>query len=591
MRSRLRTSRIPRYIQHPEVSVKQLLTDIFKTAIKETFGDLAANCDPMIQISSRKEFGDYQANFAMRLAKELQKKPFDIATAIVDTLKDKKFFKSLEPSGPGFINIFLDDAFLAECLQPLVQDDRLGIEPNQTPENTVVDYANANVAKEMHVGHIRSIVIGDAIVRILNFLGHPVIRQSHLGDWGTQFGMLIEYLYETNEQHTPHSVSDLDPLYKLSKAKFDADPEFADRARSRVVALQNGDKETLAIWNKLVKESLSYFQKIYDKLDVLLTEEDARGESFYNSMLAETVSELMELGLAHESDDATVVPLDEFPIPYLIRKKDGGYLYATTDLAAAKFRIETLKAKRIIYLTDARQKQHFAMLFATLHKAKWIGENIRLEHIPFGAILGQDNKPFKTRSGELIKLISLLEEAEKRAEVIAREKNPTLSQEEINKIAHNIGIGALKYADLRSDKVKDYVFDWDKLLSFEGNTAPYLQNAYVRIRAIFRKGSINPADFQQAKIILTTDIEHTLATKILNFPDVIYSVSENLSLHSLCDYLYDLAATYHKFYEQCPILSHDDKTTRDSRLVLSDLTARTLQLGLDLLGIKTVEKM
>lgn len=571
--------------------MKQLLTVIFKTAIQEAFGQEVSDCDPMIQISSRKEFGDYQANFAMRLAKQLNKKPFEIAAAVVDKLSHETAFKKLEPSGPGFINIFLNDAFIEERLQLLTKDERLGVEPDSFPETVIVDYANANVAKEMHVGHIRSIVIGDAIVRILHFLGHSVIRQSHLGDWGTQFGMLIEYLYETGEQHVPHSVSDLDPLYKKSKAKFDEDSAFADRARQRVVALQNGDAETLAIWNQLVKESLQYFQKIYNKLDVLLLEDDARGESFYNNMLAETVMLLVKLGLAHESDDATVVPLDEFPIPYLIRKKDGGYLYATTDLAAARFRVETLKAKRIIYLTDARQKQHFAMLFATLRKAKWVSDDIRLEHIPFGAILGKDNKPFKTRSGESIKLISLLEEAEMRAATIAREKNSSLSQEQIEKIAHDIGIGALKYADLRSDKVKDYVFDWDKLLSFEGNTAPYLQNAYVRIRAIFRKGSIQPDDLLHAKICLTTEAEHNLAVKLLNFPDVIYSVSDNLSLHSLCDYLYDLAAMYHKFYEQCPILSNEDKTVRASRLLLSDLTAKTLRLGLDLLGINALEQM
>ncbi|HSW70038.1 MAG TPA: arginine--tRNA ligase [Gammaproteobacteria bacterium] len=571
--------------------VKQVLAQIFKTAIQKSFGEIANDCDPMIQLSSRKEFGDYQANFAMRLAKQLNKKPIEVAMQVVQNLNDKKLFKSLEPSGPGFINIFLNDEFLAERLKLLVNDSRLGIQKHPAPENVVVDYANANVAKEMHVGHIRSIVIGDAIVRILDFLGHDVIRQSHLGDWGTQFGMLIEYLFEIGEQNAPHAVSDLDPLYKKSKAKFDADPDFAEKARQRVVALQNGDAETLVIWNKLVKESLQYFQKIYEKLDVLITEEDARGESFYNPMLAQTVAELMEVGLAHNDEEAIVVPLEEFPIPYLIRKKDGGYLYATTDLAAAKFRVETLKAKRIIYMTDARQKQHFAMLFATLAKTKWLPENIRLEHIPFGAILGKDNKPFKTRSGELIKLITLLEEAEKRAEEIAHEKNANLSSEQIKKIAHDIGIGALKYADLRSDKIKDYVFDWEKLLSFEGNTAPYLQNAYVRIRAIFRKGSVELKDIQNAEMILLTEVEHALAIKILNFPDVIYSVSENLSLHSLCDYLYDLAATYHKFYENCPILSNEDKKIRDSRLLLSDLTAKTLQLGLDLLGIKTLELM
>ncbi len=571
--------------------MKPLLTETFKTAIQEAFGHSAADCDPTIQISSRKEFGDYQANFAMRLAKQLNKKPIDIATAVIEKLNNNPLFTSLEPSGPGFINIFLNNAFLVEQLQSVAHDARLGIERALIPQNIVVDYANANVAKEMHVGHIRSIVIGDAIVRILNFLGHHIIRQSHLGDWGTQFGMLIEYLFDMNEQTSPHSLSQLDSLYKKSKEKFDADPDFADRARKRVVSLQQGDAETLAIWNTLVKESLSYFQKIYEKLGVLLTEDDVRGESFYNPMLSETVNELIQLGLAQDSDDATVVPLEEFSIPYLIRKKDGGYLYATTDLAAVKFRVETLGAKRIIYLTDARQKQHFAMLFATIRKAKWAANDIRLEHIPFGTILGKDNKPFKTRSGEPIKLIAVLEEAENRAEEIARQKNPTLSQEQIKEIAHDVGMGALKYADLRSDKVKDYVFDWEKLLSFEGNTAPYLQNAYVRICSIFRKASIASKDIQDAKIILSTEVERTLAVKILHFSDVIYSVSDNLSLHILCDYLYDLASTYHQFYEHCPILSQDDKTICHSRLLLSDLVARTLQLGLHLLGIKTVEKM
>lgn len=576
--------------------MKKILTDIFKAAIQEVFGPEAA-VDPMIQKAAQADFGDYQANFAMRLAKQLQKKPIDIANAVVAQIDKNPMFEKLVPSGPGFINIFLANTFLSEQLETYTNDPRLGIEQTATEQKVVVDYANANVAKEMHVGHIRSIVIGDAIVRILGFLGQDVVKQSHLGDWGTQFGMLIEYLIETGDVNRPHSVSDLDPLYKKSKERFDNDAAFADKARSRVVALQAGDKETLAIWQQLVKESLTYFQKIYDKLDVLMLEEDARGESYYNSMLPDVISTLTQQGLVETNEGAKVIFLDGFtgpngnPLPMIIQKKDGGYLYATTDLAAAKFRIETLKSNRIIYLTDARQRQHFDMLFAALRKAKWAPEHIRLEHVFFGAILGSDNKPFKTRSGESIKLISLLDEAENRARALAQEKNPTLSQEELNEIAHSIGIGALKYADLRADKVKDYVFDWDKLLSFEGNTAPYLQNAYVRIRAIFRKGNIQSAQLDQATIQLTDEVEHTLAVKLLAFGDVIYAVADNLSLHSLCDYLYDLAATYHRFYEHCPILSTEDKTIRESRLLLSDLTARTLKLGLDLLGIKTLEKM
>lgn len=571
--------------------MKNTISHLFKTAIYETFGDAISECDPMIQASARKEFGDYQANFAMRLAKQLHKKPLEIANAVVDNLKNNAVFTKLEPSGPGFINIFLNNDFIAQQLAEVAHDPRLGVTEDQHKQIVVVDYANANVAKEMHVGHIRSIVIGDAIVRILGFLGHTLHRQSHLGDWGTQFGMLIEYLFETGEQNNAYSVSDLDPLYKKSKQRFDDDPIFAEKARARVVALQSGDSATMAIWQTLVKESLHYFQKIYNKLDVLLTEEDARGESFYNPMLADVVAELIKKGLAQESEEATVVFLEEFSNPYIIRKKDGGYLYATTDIAAAKFRINELKANRLIYLTDARQIQHFAMLFATLKKAAWLPSDVRVAHIPFGAILGKDNKPFKTRSGESIKLIALLEEAESRALVIAKEKNPHLSAEQLAVIAHDIGIGALKYADLRSDKIKDYVFDWEKLLSFEGNTAPYLLNAYVRIRAVFRKGNIDPTTVQSAKLILATEVEHALALKMLDFPEMVYSVADNLMLHVLCDYLYDLAATYHKFYEQCPILSNEDDTIRQSRLLLSDITARTLKLGLDLLGIKTLEQM
>lgn len=571
--------------------MKEILTDIFKLALQEEYGSAATDCDPSIQRAVRSEYGDYQANFAMKLAKKLHKNPADIATTVIQRLNKNPLFQSLELSGPGFINISLTNEFLSQRLQSVLVDARLGVPLAKKPNNIVVDYANANVAKEMHVGHIRSIVIGDAMVRILNFLGHHIVRQSHLGDWGTQFGMLIEYLFQTGEKNNLYSVSDLDSLYKKSKQQFDADLQFAERARARVVALQNGDEETLAIWKHLVKESLHYFQNIYNKLDVLLTEEDARGESFYNSMLADLIDELEQKGLVTTSEGAKVIYLDDFPIPFIVRKKDGGYLYATTDLAAAKFRMQTLHADRIIYLTDVRQKQHFAMLFAALKKTDWLNETVRLEHFPFGTILGPDNKPFKTRSGESIRLVELLDEAVNRAMKLAQEKNPNLSELQRNEIAHAIGIGALKYADLRADKIKDYVFDWDKLLSFEGNTAPYLQNAYVRIQAIFRKGKIDLTTIKDTTIHLDSEIERTLAIKMLELPDLIYSVSEDLCLHRMCDYLYDLAATYHQFYEKCPILSTQDIQIRNSRLLLSDMTARTLQLGLDLLGIKTIEQM
>lgn len=575
--------------------MKKIINQIFKQAIVQTFGNEFANIDPLIQRSTRAEFGDYQANFAMRLAKQMGSKPIDIAKAVVDNI-NQVLFSNLEPSGPGFINIFLNDQVLATHIVALSNDPRLNVKKIPQPETVVIDYANANVAKEMHVGHLRSIVIGDAIVRILDFLGHHVIRQSHLGDWGTQFGMLIEYVLDEGKDVTCYTVSELDPLYKKSKARFDESAEFAERARKRVVALQSGDEETLAVWKNLVKSSLQYFQKIYDTLDVLVTEEDARGESFYNFMLKDVVAELIQLGIAREDDGAIVVYLDNMlghddkPLPNIIQKRDGGYLYATTDLATAKYRMNELGATRIIYLTDARQKQHFSMLFATILKAGWAKEGVRFEHIPFGTILGPDNKPFKTRSGESIKLITLLEEAEARAKVLAKNKKSELSEEEIQSIAHHIGIGALKYADLRADKVKDYVFDWDKLLSFEGNTAPYLQNAYVRIASLFKKASLDLTTYQGGTLSIQNIYEHALALQLLSFEDMLYSVSDSLSLHSLCDYLFELASCYHRFYEECPILTSEEEL-RNSRLLFSAVTARTLSLGLKLLGIHTIDRM
>ncbi len=574
--------------------MKKILTNIVKKAIHSVF---QVECDPMIQLAGRPEYGDYQANFAMRLSKLLQKNPMDIANAVMLELKDEPLFESLVVAAPGFINIFLKNSAIATILEKIATDDRLGVAPIEKPESVVVDYANANVAKEMHVGHIRSIVLGDAIVRLLEFVGHTVIRQSHLGDWGTQFGMLIEHLIERGDAHRAFSVSDLDPFYKQAKQRFDADSDFAERARQRVVALQSGDPETTSIWKKLVKESLAYFQKIYIKLDTLLTEDDARGESFYNDLLPGVIAELQNKHIATLSDGAVVVFLDGFKgpdgeaFPMIIQKKDGGYLYATTDLAAALFRIQTLRATRLIYLTDARQKQHFAMVFAALRLWGVADASIRLEHIPFGAVLGPDNKPFKTRSGESIKLADLLAEAEVRALTLAQSKNTSLSETELRSITHDIGIGALKYADLRNEKQKDYVFDWDKLLSFEGNTAPYLQNAYVRIQAIFRKGDIDIASLRTKSIVIETEAEHILAVTLLGFSDVAHSVADQLSLHSLCDYLYGLASLFHRFYEECPILSNSDQAIRDSRLSLSDLTARILQLGLHLLGIRVVDRM
>jgi len=573
-------------------SIKNTLTNLFKTAIHSAFG---LDIDPFIQLAGRPEFGDYQANFALRLAKQLQKKPIDIAKSVIEALPSQSIFQKLEPSGPGFINITLTDDFLEHHLQQLITDDRLGVNKVSTPQTTVVDYGGANVAKEMHVGHLRSAIIGDAIVRLLDFTGHKVIRQNHLGDWGTQFGMLIEYLIDIGWQPNQlHSYSDLNTLYRKAKQRFDEDANFADRARSRVVTLQSGEETSRAIWQQLVDESKHHFHLVYKKLGILLTEADASGESFYNDMLTDLVKDLEERNIASIDAGALVIFLDGFvdpdgkPLPFLIRKSDGGYLYATTDLAAIKYRIGKLNARRVIYVVDARQKQHFSMLFAAANKANWVHENTQLEHVAYGAVLGENHKPFKTRSGEAVKLNDLLDEAEKRAAEVISQKHPELAPEELSQIARTVGIGALKYADLRGDKIKDYVFSWEKMLAFDGNTAPYLQNAYVRIFSIFRKGNIDLATVKQEAIHLSAPIEHTLSIKISEFPDVIDSITQNLNLHSLCDYLYDLAGTFHRFYEHCPVLNDPNS---NSRLLLCDLTARTLKSGLSLLGINVSEKM
>lgn len=577
------------------VSIKQYLTELFQTTINKLF---AIDVDPLIQGASRPEYGDYQANFALRLAKTLQQKPLDIATQVINELTPHPALQQLEASGPGFINITLTNHFLADNLQSLLADPRLGVANANNQETVVIDYGGANVAKAMHVGHLRSAIIGDAIVRILRFLGHHVIPQNHLGDWGTQFGMLIEYLSETGWQaEEPHNYHDLNTLYQQAKHRFDSDPPFADRARKRVVSLQSGDPYTRHIWQQLVTESKHHFQKVYDSLQVLLTEQDICSESFYNDQLAPMINELTELGIAEQSEGALVIFIDGFvdpdgkPLPLLIRKKDGGYLYATTDLAAVKYRLHTLGGQRLIYVVDARQKQHFAMVFAAAAKAGWVKANHRFEHVSYGAVLDENHKPFKTRSGEAIQLTDLLTEAKKRATAIALEKNPSLTVTEQQPISEAIGIGALKYADLRNDKVKDYVFSWEKMLAFDGNTAPYLQNAYVRIRAIFRKGQIEATMLSQTQLQLISPIEHILAIKLATFAEIIHTVASDLALHRLCEYLYDLASTFHRFYELCPVLNDNNPIIRNSRLCLCDLTARCLKLGLTLLGIRVVEAM
>lgn len=592
-------------------TLRSIVNNFLIECISKAFPDLEkSDINPILQLATKQEFGDYQANCAMSLAKQLKSNPREIASLIVNSIlennKETNIFEKLEIAGPGFINLWLNKDFLSKHLIASLKDSNLGIDILKGKNHKVViDYSSPNVAKEMHIGHLRSTIIGDSFARILNFLGFEVVRQNHLGDWGTQFGMLIQYLIE----HTQDSelrekqISDLNFLYKESKKLFDLDSEFATRARQRVVLLQKGDTETLNYWHEIVNNSIQYFQKIYVDLGVLLTQDDVRGESFYNDYLNHIVNKLDSLGLVETSDGAKVIFLEGFetkdkkPLPFMIQKSDGGFLYATTDLAAADYRISKLKAERIIYVTDARQKQHFEMLFEVLDKAN-LNKNVRLDHVCFGAILGEDRKPFKTRSGETIRLALLIEEAKDRAFKLVSNKNPDLDDTEKQKIAEIVGIGALKYADLCNDKIKDYVFDWDKMLAFDGNTAPYLQNAYVRIKAIFRKLDINEKEiFINNKIenlnLISEDnsFEHNLAFNLLSFKEIVYDVSETLELHKLCNYLYNLASTFHRFYENCSISKAPSEDIKNSRLTLCYLTAETLKTGLSLLGIDVLDYM
>lgn len=579
-------------------SLQQQLTSIIEQAISDCFGQVEVALAPLVTKARRPEFGDFQTNFALALGKALQKNPRECAEAVLQNIQHHPLFASLEIAGPGFINITLANAPLADYCQHALADDQLGIEKDTQPQTVVIDYSSANVAKEMHVGHLRSTVIGDASARILTALGHHVIRQNHLGDWGTQFGMIIEWMIENHwADKTDHTISELNALYRNAKQQFDASEDFAKRARERVVKLQSGDAQTRRIWQSLVDESVRYFQTVYERLGVLLTIDDVRGESSYNDDLTDALNALDQTGVLTESQGAKVVFLEGFvdpednPVPMIVQKSDGGFLYATTDIAAARYRINELNADRIIYVTDARQKQHFAMLFALLQQCGWTHDQVSLEHVAFGSILGPDRKPYKTREGEVINLSTLLDEAEAKALEIVASKQSDLPESEQRQIAKTISIGAIKYADLSTDKIKDVIFNWDKMLAFEGNTAPYLQNAFVRVQAIFRKAKAQDLDWQSAKVQLEATQEHQLAILLLSFPDLLASIANDLSIHRLCNYLYEVASHFHRFYEYCPVLTADTPEQRLSRLQLCQFTANTLRLGLSLLGIDVLERM
>ncbi|HBC8868172.1 arginine--tRNA ligase [Proteus mirabilis] len=555
-----------------------------------------ADSEPLVRQSAKVQFGDYQANGVMGAAKKMGIPPRQLAEKILEHLDITDIADKVEIAGPGFINIFLSPVWVAQQAEFALADEHLNI-TKVTPETIVIDYSSPNVAKQMHVGHLRSTIIGDASARTLSFLGHNVIRANHLGDWGTQFGMLIAYLEKKqNENAADMALADLEEFYREAKKCYDEDEVFAERARNYVVRLQGGDEYCRTMWRKLVDITMQQNQLTYQRLNVTLTEDDIMGESLYNPMLPGIVADLKAKGLAVESEGATVVFLDEYknkegePMGVIIQKKDGGYLYTTTDIACAKYRHEQLHANRVLYYIDSRQHQHLMQAWTIVRKAGYIPDSMSLEHHMFGMMLGKDGRPFKTRSGGTVRLTDLLDEAHERALTLIREKNPDMDEEELNNIARVVGIGAVKYADLSKNRTTDYIFDWDLMLSFEGNTAPYMQYAYTRVASIFKRAEIDESALTQP-ILLTQPHEKQLALRLVQFDETITQVAREGTPHVMCAYLYDLAQSFSGFYENCPILSAEDDNVRQSRLKLARLTARTLKQGLETLGIETVDRM
>ena len=624
------------------MSIESLLRERFSRAIGLAFGSEFAG-DPMVKPGDPK-FADYQCNAAMALSRQLGRPPRDVATDILRHASLTDICESPQIAGPGFINMRISSIFLTRRLGELLADPvakaRAGVARAAESTTVVVDYAGPNIAKEMHVGHLRSSILGDAIARTLAFMGHQVVRQNHVGDFGTQFGMLIRYAKDLKlDTGEMPRITDLDSYYKQAAGRDKSDAQFSIEARQAVVALQSGDPEALRLWHWIRDESRRHCREIFARLGITLSEADERGESFYADRLSGVVQKLSEalpLGgdgpdeetleiadsqpgvtkaFVTESQGALCVFLpgfvdkDKKPLPLIIRKGDGAYLYATTDLAALRFRILEDKstpdrtapldhnwhADRIIYTTDARQAQHFAMVFDAIRAAHWdinpvTHRPVELQHAPFGSILGEDGKPFKTRSGESVKLRELLDEAVQRADAVVQQKNPQLPEAARRLVAGAVGIGAVKYADLRQDRISDYEFVWDRLLALDGNTGPYLQYTYARIRSIFRKaGEVTPST---GEITLETPQERDLARRILQFGDVVPTVVTDLKPHYLCTYLYELCGSYSAFYEACPVLKASSPELRQSRLALCDLTAAVLRVGLrDLLGIELLEEM
>ncbi len=573
-------------------------------ALVGAFGPEFIGIDPILVPASNPKFGDYQANVALSLSKKLGKQPRIIASAIVEKLDVSEICEPPEIAGPGFINLKLKTAYLEAQLDSIQTDSRLGIPTAKTPQREIVDFSSPNIAKDMHVGHLRSTIIGDAIARVLEFQGHDVLRLNHIGDWGTQFGMLIAYLREVYPQALTTAnaldIGDLVTFYRQAKQRFDADEAFQETARQEVVRLQAGAQDTLHAWKLLCEQSRQEFQVIYDLLDIKLIE---RGESFYNPLLPGIVEDLEKSGLLVENQGAKCVFLEGFtnregePLPLIVQKSDGGYNYATTDLASLRYRIQQDEAKRIIYVTDAGQANHFAQVFQVANKAGWIPDDVELVHVPFGLVLGEDGKKFKTRSGDTVRLRDLLDEAIARAhtDLKARlqEEERQETEEFINEVAKVVGISAVKYADLSQNRTSNYVFSYDKMLDLKGNTAPYMLYAYARIQGISRKGEINFQELGNHAVVLEHETELALAKYLLQLDEVINTVEQDLLPHRLCEYLYELSKKFNQFYDRdrgVRVLDAQEPQ-RTSRLILCDLTARTLKLGLSLLGIQVLERM
>ena len=572
-----------------------MITESLETRISAALARAGAPVDSpaLVGPATRPEFGDYQANGVMAAAKKLKTNPRALAAQVVEELDLEDMAASVDIAGPGFINIQLKGEWLAAQLGNVLADPRLGA-PKAAPQKVVLDYSHPNLAKEMHIGHLRSTVIGDAIARVLEFSGHEVVRHNHVGDWGTQFGMLIAHL-DTSTGSVSTELADLEVFYQAARQRFDQDEAFADLSREYVVKLQSGDPHVQRMWQQFIDESLAHGQRVYDALGVGLKLEDVQGESAYNDDLPRVVEDLRAKGLLVESNGAQCVFLEEFKnkdgqiTPMIVQKSDGGYLYATSDLAAVRYRAGAIAADRILYIVDARQSFHLQQVFAVARAAGYAPATTALEHHEFGAILGADNRPFKTRAGGVVKLMDVLEEGVARALAQVSEKNPDMDEDERRQIARVIGIGSIKYMELSFNRTSDYVFDWDKMLALDGNTAPYMLYSYARIKSMFRRADVDESELDGA-IVIGERAENALAIKLLQFPEVVAAVVRQCYPHVLCNYLYELADAFMKFYEQCPVLRADEPV-RTSRLLLALLTARIVRQGLDLLGIETLERM